>query len=187
MKNLLLIVLLAVPLLCSCEQSNASNAIEKTNTKNKHLLLKLSKIVDGEVVSHASVVGSQVDPNVRSIDDFFQLYINSEEDTDLVNIAEKIATDRRQYSYDYFTKGITDNTAHVSCMLGGVSIGWILETRYLTYDNNSILQNSELKPILSEAENCLFLRIIRPSDPEAYAAASKTLGQLQLLLLKNNK
>lgn len=146
-----------------------------------HLLLELHRSTDGEVTETISLWGTDIDPNTRSVDDRYILEINGEKVDAPQTLLADLDHARRGYSYDAFTNGITRDNRQALCQMAGPALGQQLVTRYLTYDN-SILTGSEMRPVLSEALNCLFTPLVHPNAASAHLAATKALGSLSALL-----
>lgn len=58
--------------------------------------------------------------------------------------------------------------------MAGPARGMVLETRYLTYENYKII-NSEMKPVLTVPQNCLFTTKISPQNAMAREEARAAL------------
>ncbi|MGD9355207.1 MAG: hypothetical protein PVH71_00875 [Chromatiales bacterium] len=144
------------------------------------LVLELQKIEDDEVVDRLSLYSSQVDPNVRSVTDRFRLEHNGNPVKAPLSLLERLNHERRSYSYDNFTKGIRHETRKELCMMAGPAIGDLLYVRYLTYRDHLIVK-SEMRPVLSEAGNCLFAEVIAPEDQRSGIAAMKALASFQVM------
>ncbi|WP_162933041.1 hypothetical protein [Roseovarius sp. EL26] len=143
-----------------------------------HLVLELKSHVDDEVVQVVALYVSEIDPNKRSADDEYRLEIDGKAVDLPQNLLAGINHQRRSYSYDGQSGGIETVDPAAVCMLGGPAAGETLEALYLTYENHKIT-GSEMRPVLSEATNCLFTPHINPSKLHAHLAAVKALGQLQ--------
>lgn len=144
------------------------------------LVLELQKIQDNEVVDRLSLYANQVDPNISSVNDRFRLEHNGNPVRAPLSLLERLSHQRRSYSYDNFTNGIRHETRNTLCMMGGPAIGDLLYVRYLTYRNHRIVK-SEMRPVLSEAGNCLFAGAIAPKDPRSEMAAMKALASFQVM------
>ena len=144
------------------------------------LVLELQKIEDDEVVDRLSLYANQVDPNISSVNDSFRLEHNGNPVRAPLSLLKRLNHQRRSYSYDNFTNGIRQETRNRLCMMGGPAIGDLLYVRYLTYRNQRIVK-SEMRPVLSEAGNCLFAEAIAPKDPRSGMAAMKALASFQVM------
>ena len=144
------------------------------------LVLELQKIQDDVVVDRLSLYANQVDPNTSSVNDRFRLEHNGNPVRAPLSLLERLNHQRRSYSYDNFTNGIRHETRNALCMMGGPAIGDLLYVRYLTYRNHRIVK-SEMRPVLSEAGNCLFAEAIAPRDPRSGMAAMKALASFQVM------
>ena len=85
-----------------------------------------------------------------------------------------------KYSYDHFTRGVSATTRRVRCLMGGPAIGDVSLARYLKWQENHLVA-SKMRPILTEAQNCLFADQVAPSNAAAEIAASKALATVQTL------
>ena len=144
------------------------------------LVLELQKMQDDQVVDRLSLFANQVDPNISSVDDRFRLEYNGNPVKAPLSLLERLNHERRNYSYDNFTKGIRHETRKALCMMGGPAMGDLLYVRYLTYQNHRIVK-SEMRPVLSEAGNCLFAEVIAPKDQRSEMAALKALASFQVM------
>ena len=156
--------------------------ISSANAASEQTVLQLSKLVDGTVVSQIRIISNQIDPNTTSIDDTIRVLRNGAVVKGYAEQAATIARARRAYSYDHFTKGVIDKPGFAVCRLGGPEVGWIMETRYLTYGSNHAITGSKMRPVLSRAENCLFARQVHPVKRSAHVAAAIAFGQLRAIL-----
>ncbi|SLN47283.1 hypothetical protein ROA7450_02344 [Roseovarius albus] len=154
--------------------------------KDMHLVLELETHVDDEVTEVVSLYASGIDPNKRSADDAYRLEINGAEVNVPQELLAQINNQRRGYSYDTLSGGIETTEPQAICMLGGPAVGEVLKSLYLTYEDHQIT-GSEIRPVLSEATNCLFTLDINPSEQNAYMAAVKALAQLQTLRAVNQE
>ncbi len=146
------------------------------------VLLRLERLVAGEVAQSVVLFGTAIDPNVSSIDDRFRLEVNGQPVAAPQALLARLALERRAYSYDYFTNGISESTRPALCMMAGPALGDRLSTLYLTYGKDIRDTYSHLRPVLSEAGNCLFAEDIAPKDASAAQAAGKALASLQVIL-----
>lgn len=144
------------------------------------LVLELRKMQDGKVVDRLSLYSNQVDPNTSSVNDRFRLEHNGKRFEAPPPLLQRLNHQRRSYSYDSFTKGIGHETRKALCMMGGPAIGDILYVRYLTYSNHRIVK-TEMRPVLSDAGNCLFAEVIAPKDQRSEMAASRALASFQVM------
>lgn len=145
-------------------------------------LLRLERLVDGQVAQSVVLFGTATDPNVSSIDDRFRLEVNGREVAAPQGFLARLAQERRAYSYDHFTQGITESQRKALCMMGGPAVGDRLSTLYLTYGKDLRDTSFALRPVLSEPGNCLFAEEIAPKEAQAMLAATKALASLQTLL-----
>lgn len=144
------------------------------------LVLELQKMQDDKVVDRISLYVNQIDPNISSVNDRFRLEHNGKTVKAPLSLLERLNHQRRGYSYDNFTKGIRQETRNAMCMMGGPAIGDILFVRYLTYRDHQIVK-SEMRPVLSDAGNCLFAENIAPKDQQSEKDALKALVSLQVM------
>jgi hypothetical protein len=155
--------------------------LSPARAEDLHLVLELQRLENGEVTDRLSLYASEVDPNISAVDDRFRLTHNGKRirvpDTFLAALNHA----RRGYSYDTFTKGIESSTRKALCKMAGPAIGEVLYVRYLTYDASSVLSSHDMRPVLSDATNCLFEQIIHPRAVEARLEATKALASLQTL------
>lgn len=147
-----------------------------------HLLLQLERLVDGAVRQSVALYGTAIDPNVSSIDDRFRLEVNGKPVAAPQALLARLARERRGYSYDYFTKGISESTRQALCMMAGPALGDRLSTLYLTYGKDQRDTYAHLRPVLSQPGNCLFAEEIAPKDAQAAQAAAQALASLQVIL-----
>lgn len=106
-----------------------------------------------------------------------------------------IVAEYTQSSYTYYTKQIHDNYGRVNgptCPMGGPAEGTFLSVYFHDTPEENIYQvnSTEVKPILAQAENCLFLRKIYPENPQALQAAKSLSERLQtigMMFSKTNK
>lgn len=146
-----------------------------------HILLRLTQMSDDTPVTQIILSGNSIDPNTRSVEDRFEVTVNGRRAAIPDTVAVALASARRAYSYDTFTRGITERSPLATCMMAGPARGWILETLYLTYDDAGRITASQLRPVLSEAGNCLFSRHIQPDDRDAHVAAAKAMAALRMI------
>lgn len=144
------------------------------------ILLRLSYLVDGEAQSSITVYGNAIDPNVISADDRYRVEIDGRRVALNDGFVRRTAAARRGFSYDHFTGGITVETAGPICSMGGPAEGWILETRYLDYEDFRIV-GDQLRAVYSEG-NCLFRPLVRPVEEQALTAAAGVFSRLQTAL-----
>lgn len=145
------------------------------------VLLQLDRLVDGAVAHSVVLYGTARDPNVSDIEDRFRLEVNGHAVAVPRHLLARLAHDRRGYSYDHFTQGISETRRQALCKMAGPARGDRLSTLYLTYENDRVT-GSALRPVLSEAGNCLFAEHLTPNAPEAALAAAKALASLQVIL-----
>ena len=143
-----------------------------------HLVLELKTHVDDQVTDTVALYASEIDPNKRSSADEYRLEINGAQIDLPQELLAQINHQRRSYSYDAQSGGIETMEPAAVCMLGGPAMGETLQSLYLTYEDHKI-SDSEMRPVLSEATNCLFSPHINPTKTQAYLAAVKALAQLQ--------
>jgi hypothetical protein len=65
-------------------------------------------------------------------------------------------------------------------MMGGPAIGDVLYTRYLTYRDHRIVKTA-MRPVLSDAGNCLFAEVISPKEPRSEMEALRALASFQVM------
>lgn len=143
-------------------------------------VLRLEQLVDGRPARTVTLYASDIDPNSRSVTDRYRLTVDGRAVALPHDLAARLDHARRAYSYDAVTNGISTTTALAVCKMAGPSKGWMLSTRYLTYDDHKIT-GSDMRPVLSRAENCLFDIITRPNSDDARFEASGALATLLTL------
>jgi hypothetical protein len=145
------------------------------------VLLKLERLVDDTVTGSVMLYGNSIDPNAQSIDDRFRLEINGKTVSVPEALLSRLANERRAYSYDALSGGIEFGEVEPMCRMAGPGKGFVLSTLYITYTDYKITA-SELRPVLTEASNCLFKPKGKPKGTDAELAAAKALAGLQVLL-----
>nr|MDT0251688.1 hypothetical protein [Endozoicomonas sp.] len=156
-----------------------SNAAE-----NQHkLLLSLKYHQNSEVINEVNFYGTKIDPNVISNEEEqFKITVNGIE-VDFLNDATywRLHKLRRSFSYDTFSQGIEKLDVHMSrCRLGGPARGLLLEARYLTYENNRIVQD-EMRPIYDVPLNCLYRPEYQPVSHHAREAVRGVIETLRTI------
>jgi hypothetical protein len=144
-------------------------------------ILQLDKLVDGEPAQTVTLYATDIDPNSSSVDDSYRLTVNGQEVDLPRDLLARLDHERRGYSYDNFTDGIAQDDAKAVCMMAGPALGSVLSVLYLTYEDHKITA-SEMRPVLSRADNCLFVTRIRPVSDEARFEAAGAMATLQTLL-----
>lgn len=144
-------------------------------------ILQLDKLVDGEAAQTVTLYASDIDPNSRSADDSYRLTVNGQVVDVPAGLLARLDHERRGYSYDNFTNGIVQDDAKAVCMMAGPARGSVLSVLYLTYEDHQIAA-SEMRPVLSRADNCLFITRIRPVSDEARFEAAGAMATLQTIL-----
>lgn len=152
-----------------------------TASDKLHLLLSLQRSTNGAITDTISIWGTDIDPNSSSVDDRYELRLNGTPVEAPDHLLAALDAARRGYSYDSFTKGITQDTAKAICNMAGPAKGQMLLTRYLTYENAQI-SSSDMQVVLCEPLNCLYAPRVHPNDMAAHLAATRALGSLSTLL-----
>ncbi|MEN9217341.1 MAG: hypothetical protein Q6K90_08455 [Gloeomargarita sp. HHBFW_bins_162] len=138
-------------------------------------LLKLKVQSDDQVVRDIRFYGTDIDPNTSSINEQFSLTVDGENVPISEALSRRLESLRRSFSYDSLSGGIQmGEPGGPMCLMAGPARGMVLETLYLTYENNRIT-NSEMKPVLTVPQNCLFTMKISPQRPEAREDARAAL------------
>ncbi len=138
-------------------------------------LLKLKIQSDDQVVRDIRFYGTDIDPNTSSVDDQFSLTIDGQNVPINPELSRRLEGLRRSFSYDSLSGGIhLKEPGGPMCMMAGPAQGMVLETRYLTYENYKIT-NSEMKPVLTVPQNCLFTTKISPQNAMAREDARAAL------------
>ena len=150
------------------------------NAGGEKLVMELHKIKDGKVIDRVSIYASEIDPNIRSVKDSFYLKHNDGLVAAPESLLKRLNYQRREFSYDYFTKGVSQQKVTARCMMAGPATGDILHVRYLTYKNHKIAK-SEMRPVLSEGDNCLFTDLIRPNSETSEKSAAKVMAAMQVI------
>ena len=149
------------------------------NADGLQLMLELRELRDGKVVDRLSLYANEINPNVRSVNDRYRLEHNGRVVDVPETLLQRLNYQRRGYSYDSFTGGITRERRQAMCMMAGPAVGQILYVRYLTFRNHKI-SKSEMRPVLSDAGNCLFTEVIAPKNNSAEKEATRALASLQV-------
>ena len=144
------------------------------------LILDLSTVTDGQPRQRVALYANDIDPNSSSVDDRYRLTVDGLTRKVPDALLRQLDRDRRAFSYDAQSGGITTSQPAAACLLGGPAVGDVLRVRYLTWQDDKI-ENAEMAPVMSHAENCLFTHQVRPQDPEAQLQAMHTLAVLQTL------
>ncbi|USD67104.1 hypothetical protein [Vibrio sp. SCSIO 43136] len=145
------------------------------------VVLSLKTMVGDQVVAKTELFSNQVDPNTSSIDDTFRLVVNGKTVDAPQELLADISRERRSYSYDSQSGGIENPQSQMMCMLGGEPVGYVLETRYLTFDDSSVIKGHEMKAVSAEAGNCLFKPNYQPANDNAQLSSVKALATLKTL------
>jgi hypothetical protein len=165
-----------IPLICLFLICTASGV----HAAEMQVVLELRQMRDGEIANRLTLYSNQVDPNTSSIDDRYRLEHNGKPVKAPEVLLARLNHQRRNYSYDSFTRGVSHKTRKSVCMMAGPALGDILYTRYLTYQNYKIV-NTELRPVYSDAGNCLFAEVFSPNDFMAEKEALRALTALQTI------
>ncbi len=144
------------------------------------LILELVSTSDDTVTGRVALYSNNIDPNRWSVDDAYRLEVDGRVQKINDDFLARLAANRRAYSYDALSGGITEFIPNYSCMMAGPALGDTLRTRYLTYDNDMIV-GDEMRDVATEPENCLFLRQLHPADGNAHLAAAQAIAALQTL------
>ncbi|USE35830.1 hypothetical protein [Endozoicomonas sp. SCSIO W0465] len=156
----------------------ASEAFSQTE-----LLLKLKFTSDDQVTKTISFYGDNIDPNISFQDEQFKIAIDGT-DIDDIDIATfyRLKNLRRNLSYDFQTGGIEklDNSSGVKCRLGGPASAIVLEVRYLTYDNSTIVSD-EMRTVYDLPLNCLYSAQFKPKSSDAKASARGVIETLRTI------
>lgn len=142
------------------------------------LILDLATVTDGQPRQRVALYANDIDPNSSSVEDRYRLTVDGITRQVPDSLLRQLDRDRRAFSYDSLSGGITTSTTPATCLLGGPAVGDVLRVRYLTWEDSQIT-NAEMAPVFSRAENCLFTHKVRPQDPEAQLQAMHTLAVLQ--------
>lgn len=143
-------------------------------------ILRLDTLRDERVERSVVLYANDIDPNSSSVDDRYRLTVNDAEVTVPAALLERLDRERRGYSYDHFTKGIRNEEAAFRCMMAGPALGHVLSVLYLTHDDTKIVA-SEMRPVLSRPENCLFITQLRPVSDEARVEAAAAMAALRTI------
>lgn len=145
------------------------------------LLLNLKYQSDTTVIREITFYGNNIDPNEWKIDDRFSIAIDAKTIEVPESIYSRLHHLRRSFSYDKLSGGIQQQESpEYTCLLGGPSRGVVLEARYLTYENFRIA-SSQMRPVFSLAENCLFNERYAPLTPAAREDARAVVELLNTL------
>jgi hypothetical protein len=144
-------------------------------------ILQLEKMVDDEATHVVTLYASDIDPNSSATDDSYRLTVNGQKVDIPDALSARLDRERRGYSYDAFTKGVSEETAKAMCMMAGPARGTVLSVLYLTYENDQIA-DAAMRPILTRPDNCLFTKRIRPVSDEARFEAAGAMATLQTIL-----
>lgn len=138
-------------------------------------LLKLKVQSDDQVVRDIRFYGKEIDPNTSSVNEQFSLTIDGQNVPINPELSRRLEGLRRSFSYDSLSGGIqAGEPGGPVCLMAGPARGMVLETRYLTYENYKII-NSEMKPVLTVPQNCLFTTKISPQNAMAREEARAAL------------
>ena len=148
---------------------------------DERLILSLEKVIGDDVSSKIELYSSNIDPNLKSIEDTYTLYINGvNSNMHQEPVLEDLARGRRSFSYDSLSGGIKHQETKASCMMAVLPAGYRLKVRYLEYKNMEIIGDS-MKTILSVPINCRYSEGVRPVSQTAELEAMRTLGKLETL------
>lgn len=143
-------------------------------------VLRLDTLLDEKAERSIVLYANDIDPNSSSVDDRYRLTVDGVEIAAPPALLARLDRERRGYSYDTFTNGIRSEEAQILCMMAGPASGHVLSVLYLTYDDTSIV-SSEMRPVLSRPENCLFTTNLRPVSEEARAEAAAAMAALRTI------
>lgn len=129
-------------------------------------ILQLDYVQDDITTQTVTLYASDVDPNLRSVDDRYWLSVDGKRVDVPEQVVLRLDHDRRGYSYDSFTNGILKSRSPVLCGMAGPARGWVLSTAYLTYTDHKITDVT-MRPVLTRPDNCRFTMYIRPAREEA--------------------
>ena len=146
-----------------------------------HPILQLEKMVDDQSTHTLTLYASDIDPNSSATDDSYRLTVNGRKLDVPHDVLARLDRERRGYSYDAFTDGVHEETARAVCMMAGPARGSVLSVLYLTYENDQIAA-SEMRPVLTRADNCLFTKRVRPVSDDARFEAAGAMATLQTIL-----
>lgn len=147
--------------------------------KEFKVILSLKEKAGKDVVSKIEILSTNTNPNVISDDTEYRIEIDGRPVEVPENAYATLAYSRRSFSYDSQSGGIEKVKVSMICMLGGPARGFILESRYLTYKDYSIV-GEELKPVYSEGA-CNFTEIYNPKEEQAQRAAIRTIAIMQTI------
>lgn len=143
-------------------------------------VLRLDTLLDEKVERSIVLYANDIDPNSSSVEDRYRLTVDGAEVAVPPALLARLDRERRGYSYDTFTQGIRSEEAQIRCMMAGPASGHVLWVLYLTYDDTRIV-SSEMRPVLSRPENCLFTTTLRPVSEEARAEAVAAMAALRTI------
>jgi hypothetical protein len=143
-------------------------------------ILRLDTLLDEKVERSIVLYANDIDPNSSSVDDRYRLTVDGAEIAAPPALLARLDRERRGYSYDTFTNGIRSEEAQIRCMMAGPASGHVLSVLYLTYDDTRIV-SSEMRPVLSRPENCLFITNLRPISEDARTEAAAAMATLRTI------
>ncbi len=144
-------------------------------------LLTLQVQSDGQVVRDIRFYGTEIDPNTSTVEEQFSLTIDGKNVPMNAELSRRLKGLRRSFSYDSLSGGIRNQEpGGPVCLMAGPARGMVLATRYLTYENDRIT-HSEMKPVLTLPQNCLFTTQISPQNRMAREDARAALEILWTL------
>ena len=144
------------------------------------LILDLATVTDGEPQQRVALYASDIDPNTSSVEDRYRLTVDGLTRPLPDALARQLDRDRRVFSYDSLSGGISATTSQARCLLGGPAVGDVLRVRYLTWKDHQI-ETARMAPVAAHATNCLFTHDVHPRDPAAHLEAIRILGILQAI------
>ncbi|WP_067587824.1 hypothetical protein [Endozoicomonas ascidiicola] len=137
-----------------------------------------------EQVDHViNVYGTEINPNITTVNDQFQITVDDVEVEGVgLNTFGRLRQLRRHFSYDSLSGGIKELGFNaVLCRLGGSARGLQLETRYLTFENNQIIE-SGMKRVYDHSLNCLYRPTTRLGSASGEKAAISAMAVLRTIV-----
>lgn len=145
------------------------------------IILSLLKKIDGIIESRIDLYANDFDPNSSSRNDRYVLEVDGKPVSVPHDLLRSLDFGRRSFSYNSLSGGIVSSLPPKRvCLLGGPSVGYIIQTRYLTYFNHKIIDD-KMKSVYSESGNCLFINRIFPRHFKSEKIAAKAMATLKTI------
>ena len=121
------------------------------------VVLRLDQIRDNQVVDRIELLSNQLQTNVRSQTDVFQIHRNGQALRVPTKLLHKLNGLRHDLGSDLRTGGVNNKISPRMCMMGGPAVGAILYSNYVKYTGAAFtVTQLGLKPVASQKGNCLF-------------------------------